>query len=71
MYTVGGLIEELQQFDESTEVRVASQPSYPLANEIQNVCNLVEGDEDGFVWIAVDQISSYQESPYAPRDVWF
>jgi hypothetical protein len=29
-----------------------------------------DGDVGTFVWIAIDQISSYSENPYAPREAW-
>jgi hypothetical protein len=80
--TVGELKNILDYLDEDKEIRVAFQPSWPLRAKIQSV---VDGEElsgerdDGyedtpesaqFVWIAVDQVSSYSEHPYAPKEAW-
>ena len=79
------LIELLEQYDEDAEVRVALQPSWPLRASVQNViCSEelrnLDGEggpldpdadlEEAFVWIAVDQVSSSSENPYAPRAAW-
>jgi hypothetical protein len=87
--TVAELIAELQEFadqyGEDSPVRVASQPSYPLANAVTGVTHFaVDGtdtpendDEDTddprrhTVWITVDGVGGYDgESPYAPRWVF-
>jgi hypothetical protein len=67
---VQDLIFELSQLEPTAEVRVAYQPSYPLAAEIAAVTDLVESSEEGFVWIATSSGVGYSESPYAPRDAW-
>lgn len=64
------LIEELQDLEPTAEVRVAYQPTYPLAAEISCVTDMVEDAENGFVWIAASSGVGYTESPYAPRDAW-
>lgn len=80
--TVAELKDILSYLDEDKEVRVAFQPNWPLRAKISNVMDGEEifthdEDEDDqtpesaqFVWIAVDQVSSYSEHPYAPREVW-
>lgn len=76
--TVGELRSLLEQYDEDAPVRVAIQPSYPLACVVNNVISREEmGGEperdeaaDRVVWIATSQVGSYSESPYAPRDAW-
>lgn len=69
-YTVQDLIDELEFLEPTAEVRIAYQPSYPLAADIAAVTDLVESSEEGFVWIAASGGVGYQESPYAPRDAW-
>ena len=71
--TIKELIRELQYIEEDfgdLEVRVAYQPSWPLAGKIENVW-MPEEDEDGNqkVWLAVDSVG-HAESPYAPKDAW-
>jgi hypothetical protein len=83
--TVAELIQLLEQYDEDAEIRVAFQPSWPLRARVQNVIAsdevVDEDDEDedpaaadqrgeNIVWIAVDQVSQYDENPYAPKTVW-
>jgi hypothetical protein len=76
--TVGDLKEALEEFDDALPVRIAYQPSWPLAGSIQNVREVDRADEPGgptrpgdvTLWIAVDQVSTYTENPYAPRDAW-
>lgn len=82
--TVDDLIAELEQYDRDAEVRVAIQPSYPLACDVPNVIagsELPHRDVDDpargdvvedvpVVWIAVSQVSSSSASPYAPAEAW-
>lgn len=83
--TVEELIAELEQYDLDAEVRVAIQPQYPIACDVQNVVSAaslpVDGDDEPVparddldvapvVWIAVSQVSSSDESPYAPAGAW-
>lgn len=57
-------------FDVDPEVRIATQPSYPLAHSICCVNHIPCGwdEETGIVWIA--EGSSCYDSPYAPRAAW-
>jgi hypothetical protein len=83
--TVEELIAELEQYDRDAEVRVAIQPQWPLACDVQNVVSAADlpvGRDDEpaparddldvapVVWIAVSQVSSSDESPYAPLAAW-
>jgi hypothetical protein len=91
--TVGDLIQELENYDPETPLRVGFQPSWPLAGYIAAVtlidpadqtecpcgCDGVDEDhtdsparseEPATLWIAINQSSSYSESPYAPREIW-
>lgn len=61
------------EFDVDPEVRLATQPSWPLANNICCVTHLPSpeestSDQPGIVWIA--EGSSCCDSPYAPRAAW-
>ena len=67
--TVSQLIELLSEMDPGDEVRLATQPSYPLAFHIAGVAALDnEADEDelepGVVWIAA---GDHPDQPYAPH----
>lgn len=46
--TISELIEELEQYDDDTEVRLAIQPSYPFQHTIADVVEVdfSEGGED-------------------------
>ena len=77
--TVGELLAALEEFDEDTPVRVAQQPSYPLAAVVNCVTELGPDEEEQpalsrpgerVVWIATSEVSSYHEYPYAPREAW-
>jgi len=79
--TVYELKQILEDFDEDKQIRVAFQPSWPLRAHIQSVGEIdregMEDEEDPaqddveeFVWIAVEQVSSSSENPYAPREAW-
>lgn len=80
--TVRELIASLEEVlaeagKDDVELRVASQPSYPLANAIDAVSlerqgrprGLYRTAEEPVCWIAIDQVDS-PEHPYAPRDAW-
>lgn len=62
--TVGELIEELEEYDADSPVRIATQPSYPLTNTISGVTVI-----DDTLWIATSQVGG-DESPYAPAEAW-
>ncbi len=68
IYNLEDLAEEV---GDDTIVRIATQPSWPLAERI--VCvSAQEHDEERerpVVWIAVDAVYSH-EHPYAPRGAW-
>lgn len=53
--TAGELIEMLSQIDASTEVRIASQPAWPLESRI---LDLTAPDETttGFVYLAAAEV---------------
>jgi hypothetical protein len=71
--TIGDLLDALADLSEDLPVRIAFQPNYPLAATISNV-RVIEREErrpfQKVLWIAVDQITDYDESPYGPRDAW-
>lgn len=58
------------EVDVDPEVRIATQPTYPLAHSICCVNHIPCGwdEETGIVWIA--EGSSCYDSPYAPRAAW-
>ena len=83
--TLDELIEQLEDVREELGtgegvVYVASQPSWPLTNVIDNVVSnaqVVDQSEDptlgadsADVWIAVSQVESRNVSPYAPSGAW-
>jgi hypothetical protein len=62
---VGDLIELLEGVDEKAEVRLASQPSWPLQYHLHR--EVIEGDdEDGgpVVWLV--EAGQVYDSPYLP-----
>lgn len=76
--TVRELIDYLEEIAEDhgddTVVRVAFQPSYPLAAHLACV-TAIEGDESNptakpVVWLAATSGVDYDERPYAPADAW-
>ena len=82
--TVQDLIEDLQRFDPSAEVRIAFHPSYPLAATVAAVTPDIASaaDDDGFfdpsraadsraiVWIAASASVDHDENPHAPKGAW-
>jgi hypothetical protein len=86
--TLNDLIEELENLRDiigrgNGEVFVASQPSWPLTNRIENVISnreVTDGDDPeqdthgvgaADVWIAIDQVGNYSDvNPYAPSGAW-
>lgn len=77
--TVKELIEILEDFDPETEVRLATQPNYPLQHNVAGVVHTSEltadavqaytGDKDAEVaWILE---GSTPEQPYGSKDWWF
>lgn len=73
MMTVRELIEALQVMDYDAEVRLATQPHWPLAFSVRGVvADEWVNDEDTaepVVWIVEGNHPS-QASPYAPSDAW-
>lgn len=76
--TIGELLEELQMMAEEhgddVEVRIAYQPSYPLAADLDAV-TLVKNEQgvhrkDKIVWLAASTSVGYSENPYAPSQAW-
>lgn len=68
---IGALQEMADAYGEETKVRVAIQPSWPLAERISNI-SVLEDNEDyegPVMWIATEPVPSY-EHPYAPRGAW-
>jgi hypothetical protein len=60
------LLEELaEEVGEDAEVRVATQPSWPLRHELAEVTAV-----EGRVFLAASDGHPYGESPYAPRAAW-
>lgn len=77
------LIEVLQaSLDDNGDrpVLVAQQPSWPLAAHVVNVYDPEYDDDDGaaqvgeddaaVVWIATQEVSGSDRSPYAPGRAW-
>jgi hypothetical protein len=75
---VGELLELLEQMNPETEVMIAHQPSWPLAEQVVAVIPSEEGpgpevdeevDECPVVWLVADG-HARDRSPYAPRWVF-
>jgi hypothetical protein len=66
MMTVGELRNYLNQLDPNDEVLVASQPQYPIRENIVCVRGPLPGEED-IIWLATEQ--DYNK-PYAPSGAW-
>lgn len=74
--TLDDLIERLEELREEhggdLPVRIASQPSWPLAFTVENV-RFIESSNDhhpSAVWFAASQGPPYLENPYAPKAAW-
>ena len=73
---VSELIGMLQDYDEDAEVRLATQPSYPLQAHIKGVADSTmledydeeEGSDSLVVWIL--EGSQPRDTPYASRELW-
>lgn len=67
--TVQELLELLEDADPNAEVRLATQPSWPLAFELAGVA---EPDDDempaGVVWLVTGDHP--EDTPYAPEAAW-
>lgn len=63
--TVGELKELLEDFDDDAQLRVAYQPGYPLAAQLQEVTRI-----GGTLWLAASSGVDYDESPYAPAEAF-
>lgn len=78
MQTIRELIEALEdaaaEHGEDTPVRIAYQPSYPLAARVRAVTALERDDDNpdagAVLWLAASDTVPSSESPYAPRDAW-
>lgn len=83
--TIGELREMLEQYEDDQPVRIAFQPSWPLAARVAAVSSAEdfedpdEGEEDNYeregergrtVWLAASEGVPYDEHPYAPRGAW-
>lgn len=78
--TVGELLEQIEGIDPATRIRVAIQPSYPIAVGLRAVTLLEAGDDEldpdfdpnevSTLWLATSDSVSHPESPYAPSDAW-
>jgi hypothetical protein len=74
--TVGELLALLEDMDEDAEVRIATQPSWPLAFHLGGVAEGADAaDEDEMrndpapvVWLVAG--GSPSDSPYAPSAAW-
>lgn len=72
--------EELQQVTgnddvaEKVEVRIASQPSWPLAHDVESVMaeeeSMAKGRKGPVLWLGSSATVGYGEHPYAPRHAW-
>ena len=79
--TVQELIDILSDFDSDLQVRIALQPTWPLAATVEAVTEVKpdsdsddDSDDDSTspaptVWIAAGGVP-WSESPYAPRAAW-
>lgn len=63
--TVKELIEQLEDFDENLEVRLAMQPSYPMCGSIRNICHDMSNGENRLL-IACSGHEDYG----CPRAAW-
>lgn len=61
MLTVADLIEQLQELPEDAEIRLATQPSYPLAATLRS--DVAFDEETGKVWLSEGSLPR-DENPY-------
>ena len=70
--TVQEMIDHLSELDPDAPVRLATQPSWPLAFEVASVGPVEDpytGEQVGdTVWIV--EGGSWYQQPYAPRAAW-
>lgn len=71
--TVQDLVDELQcLIDEGKgdmPLRMAHQPSWPLAEQVTNIGEANSNDGTPTIWLACN--ATYRgENPYAPRGAW-
>jgi hypothetical protein len=65
--TVKALMDRLSELSPDAEVRIATQPSYPIAHAVVNVVGSADlGGGSAVAWIAAEQ----HEAAYAPRAAW-
>lgn len=65
--TVGDLMDQLEDLDPNTEIKLGLQPRYPMIGRIRNLC--VERDAHGDeirLWIACSDNENYG----CPREIW-
>lgn len=68
--TVSELLELLEDADPQTVVRIATQPSWPLAHEVDSAVEREfseSSDEGPVVWLLAGEP---MDSPYAPVDIF-
>ncbi len=65
--TVEELIEKLEQFDLDAEVRIASQPAWPMQHAVADVAAELDR-ADGAVYIVEGGQAEF-DSPYLPEGV--
>ena len=76
--TVGELIELLEDFEPETEVRLGTQPEYPLQHSVagvvhtsqltaNQVMHLAGSDDAEVVWILEGRMAP---QPYGTKDWW-
>lgn len=68
MMTVADLIEQLQDLPEDAEIRLATQPSYPLAASLRS--EIAFDEETNKVWVAEAPLPR-DESPYEVYEAAF
>ena len=67
MMTVEELIEQLQEFNPDTEVKLGLQPNYPMKGSIKNICLERDSDDnEKCVWIACSGNEDYS----CPSLIW-
>ena len=55
----------MREYPEDTEVRIATQPNWPLRFHVDRV-----KFSDDMVWIATSHGHPYDENPYADKGLW-
>lgn len=76
--TVAELLDLLADADPDAEIRIATQPAYPLRAGVAGVVTDLDGEINGalptepgrFVWIVATGDHAGDADPYAPADLW-